>query len=311
MIASGAAFAGLSACGQNLEPEISWSGSAFGGPASVKIAGFESQSKGAELVEAIEPALERYLDIFSLARPGSQLSQLNAAGWTSDAPVELIEVLTTARTISDLTGGAFDVTVQPLWALAAALQTRRVQQKYLSQLWAHARAFVDYRKVEIDGKNIRLAPGMQLTLNAIAPGYISGKIAKMLIGLGARAGLVNIGEYYAFGAKKWPIAVQDPENIQSITKTVGLKNAGLASASPVSGMVGDSLHHIIDGRGSRAGRAATTPKVRSASVVHRDPAWADALATAFTLMPVVQVKHVARRAKADDVILLGQDGERI
>ena len=60
-----------------------------------------------ELVEAL----------MSIYRPESQLSQLNREGVLRDPHPLFIHVLKRAQELSNLTNGAFDITVQPLWNL--------------------------------------------------------------------------------------------------------------------------------------------------------------------------------------------------
>ena len=55
----------------------------------------------------------------SLYRPNSALSRLNRDGALDDPPIDLVRVLSESRAYSELSGGAFDVTVQPLWELYA------------------------------------------------------------------------------------------------------------------------------------------------------------------------------------------------
>src|SRR5690606_13900617 len=67
------------------------------------------------LLDRCATELVRLERIFSLYRADSALSRLNAAGTLDAPPLELVELLGRAAAASDATGGAFDVTVQPLW----------------------------------------------------------------------------------------------------------------------------------------------------------------------------------------------------
>jgi thiamine biosynthesis lipoprotein len=53
--------------------------------------------------------------VLSLYRPDSAVCRLNREGVLTQPHPFLVEVLRKAETLSQLSGGAFDVTVQPLW----------------------------------------------------------------------------------------------------------------------------------------------------------------------------------------------------
>jgi thiamine biosynthesis lipoprotein len=121
--------------------------------------------------------------IFSLHRPDSELVRLNAAGRLRAPSHDLRIVLAEARRFAVLTDGAFDPSVQPLWRLyadhfarhpgdPAGPDPRRIEA---------ARAFVDYRGIEVEGGLVALRrPGMAVTLNGIAQGYIADRVADLL-----------------------------------------------------------------------------------------------------------------------------------
>ena len=54
------------------------------------------------------------MSIFTHREPGSPVAILNSTGKLAKPPQELVEVLTQAIKISQITNGAFDVTVKPL-----------------------------------------------------------------------------------------------------------------------------------------------------------------------------------------------------
>ena len=69
-------------------------------------------------------------------------------------------------------GGAFDVTVQPLWELYFEAKKRGVLPA--DGAIDAARAKVDWTKVSVKDARVSFgAPGMKLTFNGIAQGYIT------------------------------------------------------------------------------------------------------------------------------------------
>jgi thiamine biosynthesis lipoprotein len=74
----------------------------------------------ARLHEALDAAvalLQRLHGQMNLFDPDSALSRLNRQGRLARPPAELLGLLRRAQAISARSGGSFDVTVQPLWAL--------------------------------------------------------------------------------------------------------------------------------------------------------------------------------------------------
>src|SRR4051812_7117441 len=64
--------------------------------------------------------VDRLNGIFSVHRRDSEIARLNRDGCLDNPSWELRDQLISGRRFSELSGGAFDVTVQPLWDLYAA-----------------------------------------------------------------------------------------------------------------------------------------------------------------------------------------------
>jgi thiamine biosynthesis lipoprotein len=99
-------------------PTYVWRGSALGGEARVALYG-AAEADAKEALAAVAQEIERLEDIFSLHRPGSEISRLNGAGALEGASRDLIEVLNSAEVWRTKTGGAFNPLIQPLWQAAA------------------------------------------------------------------------------------------------------------------------------------------------------------------------------------------------
>ena len=95
-----------------------WSGAALGGPASIAVH-HPDPGTADQLIERCVSELGRLENIFSLYRPDSALCRLNRDGYLDGPPSDLVVLLSECIWFSRLTGGAFDVTVQPLWRLYA------------------------------------------------------------------------------------------------------------------------------------------------------------------------------------------------
>src|SRR5690606_25295461 len=92
-----------------------WTGQALGARASIRL----DHPDGAAIAARVMAEIGRLEDILSLYRPGSALSRLNREGRLAAPPFELLECLSLAGAVHRASGGRFDPTVQPLWALWA------------------------------------------------------------------------------------------------------------------------------------------------------------------------------------------------
>src|SRR5579872_926347 len=64
--------------------------------------------------------IQRFEQIFSLYRSDSEISRLNRTGRLTRPSRELTDLIEKSRRLSMLSGGAFDISVQPLWRLYEA-----------------------------------------------------------------------------------------------------------------------------------------------------------------------------------------------
>ncbi len=302
---SGFAALPLSGCALHQEEPQVWEGEALGAPARIALYGLSAE-EAAFAFTRVNHRIDRLEHSFSLYCPDSEISRLNRDGQLAHASKEFRLLLTKAKQVSVITNGAFDITVQVLWQAAQTIRRQSLDSRAREVLWQQVRELVGYDKILIEGKKVRLAvPDMAITLNGIAQGYITEEVAKTLSGLGKNiSGLVNIGEFQAFGGRTFHVAIEDPQNPLDIVGEVELKNAGLATSSALGGYLGLQLSHIFRPQG-----VDQTPQFISASVVHPSATIADALATVFTLLDESAVRKIAKAQGVQQVVLKSADGQ--
>ncbi|MFV2001629.1 MAG: FAD:protein FMN transferase [Paracoccaceae bacterium] len=294
-IAISAAAATLPATARADLPVAHWRGTALGAGASMVLTGL-TPGQAAPLFAGIEAELNRLENIFSLYRPASALSRLNHLGQLDLPPPELLSVLSLSSTLHQKTAGAFDPTVQPLWSLWATAASR--DEVPDAAAIAAARRLTGWRNVQFDTAAIRLArPGMALTLNGIAQGYVSDRVADLLRRQGLTGILVDMGEINARGlrpdGKIWRVGLSDPDS-GAVTRKLRLSNRALATSAP-RGTILDragKIGHILD---PRTGHPAA--RWRQVSVSAPSAALADGLSTAFCLMEAKRIGVVLATLK--------------
>ena len=258
-----------------------WRGVALGAPASITLAGLD-RAAAAGLAGRVEAEISRLEGIFSLYRAESELSRLNRAGRLEHPSHEMLELLDLARLVNGTTGGAFDPTVQPFWRLhAQAAADNRAPTAAEMRAALHASG---WRHVQARAGLIRFGrPGMALTLNGIAQGYIADRVAGLLRGVGLVDVLVDTGEIKALGRRAdgvpWRAGIALPDGTPVARRM--LSGRALATSAPMATLLDAArgAGHILD---PRTGRPAA--RWRLASVSAPRAALADALSTAFCLM---------------------------
>lgn len=276
LIAISAAWALLPAAARATSTATSrlWTGQALGARASIHIDHPDAEAITARVLKEID----RLESILSLYRSQSALSQLNRDGYLVAPPFELLECLSLAGAVHRASGGRFDPTVQPLWALwaeAAAAGTRPDAQAIEA-----ARRKTGWGRVELDAAAITIQPGTALTLNGIGQGYVADRVAALLEAEGLTDILIDTGELRALGGRPdgagWPVRLETGERL-------ALRQRALATSAPLgttfdqAGLDG----HIID----PATGTPTTTSWHAVSVSAPSAAIADALTTAACLMP--------------------------
>lgn len=216
--------------------------------------------------------IRRLEQVFSLYLPDSALVRLNHDGQLREPPFELLECLALAGGVHAASGGRFDPTVQPLWRAEALAREARHPLKDAER--DAVRALIDWAAVRLEPEAITLRPGMALTLNGIAQGYIADRVATLLAGHGLTRALIDTGEMLALPDGGWPVQLE-------AGRSLNLRHRALATSAPLGMTFGGdgTTSHILDPRTARPVVSAW----RAVSVSAPSAALADALSTAACL----------------------------
>ncbi|HEY1364819.1 MAG TPA: FAD:protein FMN transferase [Xanthobacteraceae bacterium] len=313
-----AAAAGLSLVpfGRAVKPAeslVSWRGEALGALASLQIH-HPDRAFAAELVGRAVAEVRRLERIFSLYRTDSALVELNRRGVLVAPPRELVLVLGESRRIWELTGGAFDPTIQPLWSLYYRhfSSVGHDPSGPSAEALRAALAKVGLADVRFDSNRVVLGRrGMALSLNGIAQGYITDRVVEMLRVQGIAHSLVDMGEPRAIGAhaggRPWQVGIADPDAPERIGDTLELVNKAVATSGGY-GFRFDAegrFNHILD---PRSGRSPDLYK--SVTVVAATATAADGLSTAFSLVGPGEIEAALRRLCDTEVRLAPARGDR-
>ena len=220
----------LAACGAPPDPQLEVTGPTMGTYYAVKVARPPVGLDAATLNTGIEKALAAVISEISTYDPDSELSRLNRNPSTDWLPVSpnLYQVIAAGQRISDLSGGAFDITVGPLvnlWGFGPPGQTDRVPAPELIQA---ALERVGYGKLELraDPPAVRKQRGdLYIDLSALGEGVGADRMAAWLDSLGATdymaavAGTMRVRGKNAKG-RPWGIAIEQPTPAEQVVQRI-------------------------------------------------------------------------------------------
>lgn len=290
---------------------IVWHGNMLGAVATMEI--HHDDRREAERLISLASAEARRLErLFSLYLGDSALTELNRTGILVGPAPEMVELLTISQHYSELTDGLFDVTVQPLWDLYASHFSRENADPAGPTAAAieAALARIGSGRVSVNRDRIAMARDMAITLNGIAQGYVTDKIVDLLRAHGVAHSLVDMGEARAIGPRPdgcpWNIGVADPDAEGRTAALLPITDRAVSTSGGYGFRFGPDgrFNHLFH---PRTGRCAA--RYSSVTVVSRNATAADALSTAFSLMPEELIRSQLPYVDVERVHLIDAAGK--
>lgn len=244
------------------------------------------RSRASSAIEHAFEAIEKVDRLMSTYKKDSEVSRLNRNGYLDFVSSELAYVLRKARQYSEMSDGAFDITVKPVLDLYKRSFETRNSLPDAKEL-AEVLKLVDYRNVVVVDKRVELKPkGCMIDLGGIAKGYAIDQAIKALQENQINHGLVNAGgDIRTFGTKpdgtQWKVALQNPRDPDDYITKLELNDRAVATSGDYERYFDESksTHHIMD---PKTGKSAT--ELISVTVVAERAIDADALATAVFVL---------------------------
>lgn len=268
-------------------------------------------------LEAGWAEIDRIEQLISSWREDSQTSAVNRAAGVHPVAVdrELFDLIRRSLKVSQLTGGAFDIS----FAGAGRLWRFDGSQTTVPDAAAVAEAVadVDYRQIELDPERATVflqRPGMRIGFGAIGKGYAANRVVRLWKEMGISSGLVNAsGDLVAFGRQEdgapWKIGVADPRvDVEGGERMIGfldLTDTAVVTSGDYERYVeidGVRYAHILDPRTGWPVRG-----VRSATVVCPDGELADALATSIFVLGVDRGLELVNRLRGVEALLVDDE----
>jgi FAD:protein FMN transferase len=247
---------------------------AFGSTISIAVVHDDPAAARAAITAALDEA--RLVDsLMTVFRPDSQVGRLNASGALEGPDPRLVRVLEFSQRLAALSGGAFDVTVQPLWLLFVECKSRGLLPS--RDQVAAARSLVDWTALHVSARRIAFGRrGMAITLNGVAQGYAADLALAALRERGIRDALIDTGELGAEGARQpgrpWTVGIQHPRDRGAALAAVPMDGRFLATSGDyATTFTADFVHHhIFDPRTGFSPRELSSVAVAARSGMEAD-----------------------------------------
>lgn len=248
--------------------------------------------------------------VFSRHLPDSQVSRLNREGVVTDANPHLVRLLRHALHVSELTEGAFDVTVKPLLDVYEASQ-RGGHGLPLPEQVQSALAEVGHADLLVENERVAFRrQGMGITVDGIAKGYIVDEGVAVLRAHGFTHVLVEAGgDLTAAGSRSadqaWRVGIQSPRaGGAAFVSRLDVSDRAVATSGDYMQPYSPDMseHHILD---PRTGHSA--PELASATIMTAAGWLADALATGLMIMGPVRGLALVDSLPDCEALLVGKD----
>ena len=226
--------------------------------------------------------------------------------------VEVYQLIQRCIGLSNLTQGAFDITVGPL---------KKLYNFKNEQFVFPEKSAVKKTLSSVDFKHISLLPdnyiflkkrGMHISFAAIGKGYAADKVKKLWLEKGVAHGVINAsGDLTVIGKKEderpWQIGIANPDNTQDVLCFLPIQNASIATSGDYEQFFmrgGTRYAHTLD---PRTGKPVSG--IKSVTVVSPGAELSDALATAVFVMGVEVGLHFINQLPQTHCLIINDKNE--
>lgn len=286
--------------------EFSYSKILMGTAVEIKVMA-KSEAAAKESVYAAFNEIARIEDVLSAYKPYSEISMLNKKG-AENVSDEVIRLIKKSQYFSEISGGAFDITVLPvikLWKYYGKTGKMPPKQKIEA-----AGKLMGWQDILIDEKNEKISfakKRMEIDLGGIAKGYAVDRAVEVLKENGIKAGMVNAGgDIRCFGKKTWRIALQNPRDEKDYITVLKIKDKAVTTSGDYERyflLDKNKISHIINPLTGYSAEESI-----SATVIAENAIDADALATAVFVQGVPKgIELIKKHAAPAECLIIDKN----
>ncbi len=246
---------------------------------------------------------------FSVYEDSSEVSLLNKFS-ELNASDDLMFLTRRAKFYSEMTGGYFDITVQPLLELYEYSFGDKGRPPSAEEINDTLKK-VGYSKIKLSPEDKRIwfdDNSTKVTFGGIAKGYAVDKAVEELEKLGIESALVNAGgDMYALGKKndgKWRLAVENPDGGYLLNFV--LEDKAVATSGNYERFFDENktFHHLVN---PKTGYSAD--KCISVTIIASNATMADSLSTGVFAMGTEKGLELIDSIGGVEAFILGSDRE--
>lgn len=267
-----------------------------------------------ELLNGCKELCLKYDSLLSRTNEESEIYEINHAnGDFVEVSPETLELINQGIYYSELSDGAFDITIGPassLWDFKSEDHIVPSEESINSAV-----RHINYRYIEIQDQKVSLQdPDAMLDLGAIAKGYIADKLKSFLVENGVKHALINLGgNILTIGDKpdgsQYNIGIQKPfdQTGQAIT-SVKVSDASLVTTGIYERCFekNDILyHHILD---PLTGYPCEN-NLYSVTIITESSVMADALSTSCFLLGLEKGMKLINELDGVEALFITDDYE--
>lgn len=287
----------------------------YGTTLDVTVEGFVASKK----ITAIQEYMTSLESILSPTAWGSDLYKINnaKAGEAVECNTVTMEIMQICEQVYDLSNGAYDASVYPLvrlWNFSGDTFTLGSEKDIpTSEQIQNALALVGLKKafsVDYDrGTITKLIDGAMLDFGGVAKGYATQKSLEMTDG----KVLVNLGGNIGAKGKNYNVGIANPQRTDRTFTTAYFAKFSLNDGECVStsgdyeryytASDGNIYHHIINPKTGYPQDTSKDDSVISCTVISKDGALADALATAVVVLGAKDGVKLLEKANVKALII--------
>lgn len=250
---------------------------------------------------AIDSLFNAVDNSISLYSENSLINRLNK-NQTDTLDSHIIYCINTARKISEITDGRYDITIKPITQALGFAAGKHTENPNIDSLLQ----YVGYRKLTIEGNRLKKAnKNMQIDPNSVAQGYTADLLGKLLESRGSKNYLAEIGgEIFCRGVnhkgEQWLVGIDKPFEgnfTPGVNMQVKLHISGMGLATSGNyrkfrtDTKGHKIVHIID---AKTGTSQPS-NLLSATIVAENAAIADAYGTAMMILGLEHSKELLNK----------------
>jgi len=271
----------------------------------------EDPAKGKAVLSAVIDEMRRIETEYSPFLEHSELSRLNreaVRGWVETTP-EMVDLLARSAEVSEMTGGAFDITYASVGRYYDYREGRRPDDESL----ARGLEAINHEYVELDRdrNRVRFAhPLVYIDLGGIAKGYAVDRCIALIRTAGIdQAAVAAGGDSRIIGDRRgqpWTVGVQDPREGQSMAVMLPLVDTAVSTSGDYERFFvedGVRYHHILDPRTGDSARQSW-----SVTILGPEATFTDALSTSVFVLGPERGLELVNRINGIDAIIIDAQG---